>query len=144
MTGLCVFTVWMCLCVAGTNMQDISELLTAATGESFTANDLVKAAEREFALERAFNAREGIRKIDDYPFFLRWLLEHGEPNPIFDYKQLPLNLESYDVVLDEYYRLRGCDLKTGIPTRAKLEELGLEDTAKDLTNRKTSVAAKSK
>lgn len=125
-------------------MQDFSEFLTAATGEPFTADVLVKAAERKFALERAFNAREGIRRIDDYPFFLRWLLEHGEPNPLFNYEQLPLNLETYDAVLDEYYRLRGCDLKTGIPTVAKLDELGLKDVAEDLANRKILGEAKSK
>jgi aldehyde:ferredoxin oxidoreductase len=34
--------------------------------------------------------------------------------------------------LDEYYRARGWDVKTGIPTKAKLHELGLDDVAKDL------------
>jgi aldehyde:ferredoxin oxidoreductase len=37
-----------------------------------------------------------------------------------------------DMMLDEYYKLRGWNLKTGIPTRAKLRELGLEFTIKDL------------
>jgi aldehyde:ferredoxin oxidoreductase len=32
-------------------------------------------------------------------------------------------------LLDEYYALRGWDVQTGIPTRAKLLELGLEDVA---------------
>jgi len=136
MTGICKFATRYCLCVTGINVQDISELLTTATGEKFTAEDVIKAAEREFALERAFNAREGIRRIDDYPFFLRWLVEHGEPNPVFNYEELPVTLENYDLVLDEYYRVQGCDLETGIPTRAKLEQLGLNNVAEDLAKRK--------
>jgi aldehyde:ferredoxin oxidoreductase len=28
-------------------------------------------------------------------------------------------------MLDEYYRARGWDVETGLPTREKLEELGL-------------------
>ena len=40
--------------------------------------------------------------------------------------------EGYDLILDEYYRLRGCDLETGIPTRETLERLDLKDVADDL------------
>ncbi|MBS7648741.1 aldehyde ferredoxin oxidoreductase, partial [Candidatus Bathyarchaeota archaeon] len=35
-------------------------------------------------------------------------------------------------MLDEYYGIRGWDIKTGIPTRKKLEELGLKDVAEEL------------
>jgi aldehyde:ferredoxin oxidoreductase len=35
-------------------------------------------------------------------------------------------------MLDEYYEERGWDIKTGIPTREKLEELDLGDVAEDL------------
>jgi aldehyde:ferredoxin oxidoreductase len=38
-------------------------------------------------------------------------------------------------MLDDYYDERGWDIETGIPTREKLEELGLEDTADDLAER---------
>jgi aldehyde:ferredoxin oxidoreductase len=37
-----------------------------------------------------------------------------------------LDEEKFEKMLDEYYELRGWDVKTGLPTRAKLEELGLE------------------
>jgi aldehyde:ferredoxin oxidoreductase len=36
---------------------------------------------------------------------------------------------------DEYYRLRQWDVATGLQTRAKLEELGLKDVARDLEQR---------
>jgi aldehyde:ferredoxin oxidoreductase len=35
-------------------------------------------------------------------------------------------------MLDNYYELRGWNKKTGLPTREKLIELGLEHAAKDL------------
>ena len=135
MTGLCKQPSRYWMCVAGINMLDLSELLTAATGQDFTTEDLVKAAERRFAMARAYNAREGIRRIDDYPFSFWWQLKYGKPHPLFDPQKLPTDLEGYNVVLDEYYRLRGCDLKTGIPTRATLERLGLKDIADDLARR---------
>ena len=33
---------------------------------------------------------------------------------------------------EEYYQLRGWDKETGVPTKEKLTELGLEDAAADL------------
>ena len=33
---------------------------------------------------------------------------------------------------DEYYEIRGWDKETGIPTREKLVELGLEDVAEEV------------
>ncbi len=133
--GTCKFTGRYGLIVTGTSIPDFSELITAITGEAITAEDLVNTAQREILLERAYNAREGIRRIDDYPFFLWWQLKHGEPNPRYDYEQQPLSMAGYDTVLDEYYRLLGCDLQTGIPTRARLEEMGIRDVADDLEKR---------
>jgi aldehyde:ferredoxin oxidoreductase len=36
------------------------------------------------------------------------------------------------MMLNDYYRFRGWDQKTGFPTRNKLIELGLEDIAAEL------------
>ena len=134
MTGVCKFASRYCFCVEGMNLEDMSQLLTAATGESFTTTDVATAAELKFALERAYNAREGIRRVDDYPFIFGWQLKHGSPHPVLGDQPTRVSLETYDMVLDEYYRLRGCDPKTGIPTRATLERLGVKDVADDLTN----------
>lgn len=136
MTGVCKFVTWYCLSLAGMDMRDFRDVLTATTGVTFTVEDLTAAVDRVFMLERAYNAREGIRRTDDYPFFLRYQLEHGKPHPLFDCEKIPVTLEAYDIVLDEYYRLRGCDLRTGTPTRAKLERAELKDVADDLESRK--------
>jgi aldehyde:ferredoxin oxidoreductase len=37
-----------------------------------------------------------------------------------------LNRENYDRLLNDYYEARGWSADTGVPTPAKLKELGLE------------------
>ena len=54
----------------------------------------------------------------------------------------PIDRKQYAKLLDEYYKLRGCDLDTGIPTEAKLEEMGLGDVAKDMAKREILPKAK--
>lgn len=135
MTGACRFASEQTFNTEGVHLNDFARLMSAATGIDFSPTDLVEATERELLLERAFNAREGIRRIDDYPYPFHYLLKHGKEHPRFDYSTLKFSLEDYDKVLDEYYRLRGCDLKTGIPTQEKLESYGLKDVAEDLAHR---------
>ena len=117
-------------------MEDFAELLSAATGLEFIAEDLEEAAKRISLIKRAFNAREGIRRIDDYPYALRWELEHdGQKHPRYKPEQLKMSMEDWDLMLDEYYKLRGCDLKTGIPKADELKKAGLEYVAEDLRER---------
>jgi len=35
-------------------------------------------------------------------------------------------MKNYDALLDEYYEACGWDIKTGVPTKEKLLELGLD------------------
>jgi aldehyde:ferredoxin oxidoreductase len=37
-----------------------------------------------------------------------------------------------DDLLDQHYEFRGWDKKTGIPTRERLVQIGLEDIARDM------------
>ncbi|MCL7389310.1 MAG: aldehyde ferredoxin oxidoreductase family protein [Thaumarchaeota archaeon] len=104
-----------------------SKMLYAATGiEEFkNIQYLLLVGERIINLERAFNVREGFsRKDDTLPErFLR------EPVPRPPSKGQIFEL---DKLLDDYYTAREWDIKTGIPTRKKLEELGLKDVADEL------------
>lgn len=120
------------LFTCGWDQETFAKFITLATGVNYGVPEVVKAAEREMLIERAFNAREGIRRIDDYPMVYNWQLKHGEPHPLYRGVNFPLTLEEYDQLLDTYYQHRGCDLKTGIPTREKLESLSLKDIADDL------------
>ena len=106
--------------------------LSLATVVNYTGEDVVKAAEKETFIARAFNAGEGIRRIDDYPMVYYWQLKHGETHLLYKGVTFPVTLEEYDEILDAYYEARGCDMETGLPTRAELEELGLKDIADDL------------
>jgi aldehyde:ferredoxin oxidoreductase len=135
MTGLCKFASEFISFTTGYHLDDFAAILSAATGTKFMPDDVLRAAEREMLLERAFNAREGIRRIDDHPIAFYWQLKYNEPHPRYKDTELPITLEMYDKMLDAYYRVRGCDLETGIPTREKLEEVGLEDVADDLARR---------
>lgn len=82
-----------------------ARLLSAATGIDFSGEDVLRAGERIFNLERIFNVREGFTRADDrLSERIRW--------------------EDTDDVLDEYYTLRGWD-NEGVPTEEKRNELGL-------------------
>jgi aldehyde:ferredoxin oxidoreductase len=99
--------------------EDTAELLQAATGWTLTGDDVRKTGERIVNLERMFNAREGIgRKDDTLPWrFLNEPLPEGNPSAGAVVELEPM--------LDEYYRARGWDVVTGLPTEAKLHQLGL-------------------
>ncbi|MFC1965201.1 aldehyde ferredoxin oxidoreductase family protein [Chloroflexota bacterium] len=130
--GCCKFASENTAFTTGWHFPDFANALSLLTGMNFTTEGLLKAAESEMLLERAYNAREGIRRIDDYPMAFYWRLKHNEPHPKYDEAKLPFSLEIFDMALDEYYRLRGCDLETGIPTRERLEQVGLKDMADSL------------
>ncbi len=104
---------------------DYAEALTALTGTSYSAQDLRKIGGRIFALERAFDIREGVTAKDDrLPERLT-----KDPAPAGPCKGHVVEL---DLMLSEYYKLRGWDPKTGWIPRPQLEALGLEDVANQL------------
>ncbi|MDQ7784578.1 MAG: aldehyde ferredoxin oxidoreductase family protein [Desulfomonilaceae bacterium] len=99
-----------------------ASLLSAAVGREVSTADLLKGAERAINMERMVNARFGLdRKDDTLP---RRVLE--EPAPDGRGEGQVVNLE---VALDSYYGTMGWDLVSGLPTQAKLAELGLTWTA---------------
>jgi len=107
---------------------DIAQALKVTCGLPVTEKDLHVIGERIVNLNRAFNIRCGIsRKDDTLP---KRLVK--EPAPIGPAKGHVVEL---DQMLDEYYRCRGWDLKTGKPTYEKLASLGLEDAGKKLLNK---------
>ena len=100
-------------------------MLNAVTGMEYKPDDAFKIGERIVNVERAFNIREGFsRKDDTLPrrFLEEPLLEGPSKGHV-------CNLEP---MLDDYYKVRGWDVKTGLPTRTKLEELGLSKIAGEL------------
>jgi aldehyde:ferredoxin oxidoreductase len=105
-----------------------SALLSACTGYDITPADIMKSGERIFTLLRAYIARIGLsRKHDTWPERF-----YTEPMPEGPGKGAILSREKIELLLDEYYEIRGWDKTTGTPTVEKLYELGLNDVANDL------------
>ena len=108
----------------GLSLDYYPKLLEAITGVRYTWDDLYKAADRVYALIRAYWVRELGEKWGrhmDYPP-KRWFIEGLKSGP---YKGQHLDKEKYDELLSEYYRLRGWD-ERGIPKKETLKELGLD------------------
>ncbi|MFH0942423.1 MAG: aldehyde ferredoxin oxidoreductase family protein [Chloroflexota bacterium] len=102
------------------NLDLYGRLLVAATGiKDFSDPDyLWLVGDRINNLERLFNVREGFgRKDDAMPRRItgQTLPEGPSAGQRFEAEEL----------LDDYYQARGWDLKTGVPTKKKLKELGL-------------------
>ena len=102
----------------------LAKLYNAVTGFDLTEKDVMHIGERVINLGRAFNVREGLtRKDDTLPD--RFLKEKMPDGPA---KGHVVKLQP---MLDEYYSLRGWS-NSGLPTKAKLVELGLEHATAEL------------
>lgn len=117
--GLCIFHTYL---IPGTEIDLYSEIILAATGLKIPFKELMKIGERITNLQRCFNCREGIRRKDDIiPYRLRQIPAFGPYND-----QLDIKIENYDAMLEEYYDARGWNKTNGIPSKEKLNELGIE------------------
>jgi aldehyde:ferredoxin oxidoreductase len=110
--------------VAG-GMEVAAQLLGPATGLTYDVASLLHLAERSSNVERAFNVREGLRRAGDT--LPRRLL--AEPLPEGPSQGHVVDLPA---LLDEFYAACGWDLRSGVPTRERLEALGLPDIADDM------------
>jgi aldehyde:ferredoxin oxidoreductase len=116
------------LALAQTAAQNTAAILNALTGFDVTPEEIQTAGERVNNLAKAFNSLAGLSRVDDT------LPERLMNEPILagasEGQHIPR--EDLDLMLDEYYQARGWDPVTGVPTRAKLEELGMASVANDL------------
>jgi aldehyde:ferredoxin oxidoreductase len=120
---MCAFLLDMA--VPATACQNTAALMEGVTGLVLTPDEVMQVGERVNNLAKAFNVREGFTRADDtLPERLM-----TEPLEAGASKGHMISQEDLDTMLDEYYSLRGWDVKTGIPTRAKLTGLGLEYVA---------------
>jgi len=100
-------------------LAEIIEILNAATGWDWTVQDLEKAGERGFVLERLINVRDGISRKDD--ILPKKMTVPAKTGPREGRAPVP-----HDKALDEYYKLRNWT-NDGIPTKKALKEAGLEE-----------------
>lgn len=100
--------------------SDLVELINAVTGWDYTVDEFMTTGERINTLCRAFNVREGITRKDDRlpPRFMEPLQDGPTEGQV-------ITNEEFESMLNNYYDICGWDIETGIPTKKKLEELGL-------------------
>lgn len=113
-TGVCVLG-WRAM-----GMEEMAKIMIVTTGWSFNAKSLLKAGEGIYNLERVLAVRDGVTRKDDSlpPRVFEETLPTGAA------KGVKFQKRDFELMLDEYYKLRGWDLE-GKPTREKLEELGI-------------------
>lgn len=112
--GMCNFMFFLSL-----NEDHMRTLIETATGIDMGGYEgFMKIGERIFNLERLFNFKAGLTGKDDT--LPKRMLE--EPMPEGPAKGMVVHLNE---MLLEYYKLRGWSSQ-GVPTKKKLEELGLK------------------
>ena len=90
---------------------DFAALLNNLTGENYSAEELLKAGERIFNMERMFNLKAGIKSKDD-----------TLPDIFFDDGDIEKN--EFEKTILDYYHFRGWNVE-GIPEEEKLKELDI-------------------
>lgn len=110
--GLCLFTSF------ALGAPDYADLINNATGFNYSVDEMMKAGERIWNLERIFNQKAGIGSEQDT--LPERLLKNPVPSGPNEGK-----VHQLGKLLPEYYKIRGWDEK-GVPTNEKLEELEIE------------------
>jgi len=116
--GACLFGLHL-----GTKLP-LMKYTNAVTGWNLRPEDYLVIGERIQNLRQAFNGREGLRPAQDFRMNAR---AAGDPPLTYGpLKGVRLDRERLN---GDFCRSMGWDPGTGIPTGAKLRELGLEDVA---------------
>ena len=116
--------------VLGT-VKPLARLYNLVTGFNMPEEELRRAGERIYNLEKAYNVREGWKRSDDYP----------PPRVLTDpirsgvAKGAVVTKEEFDRLFTAYCRERNWNEENGLPTKSKLLELGLADVADDIRAR---------
>ncbi len=121
--GFCRFTPYP----AGISIPTVVGIFRSITGWDITHEEMLTMGDRAWNLARAFNVREGVTRKDDIlPDRL------SEPLPDGAVRGERISKWELENALYLYYELRGWNKETGIPTKGKLGELGLQFVADEL------------
>jgi aldehyde:ferredoxin oxidoreductase len=106
----------------------LRQLVEAALGIDMPIDKWLEVADRIATLERAYNAREGLRREHDT--LPARLLE--EPIRSGPNKGQVVSRKELELMKDDFYQSMGWEIKTGLPSAERLRSLQLEDVAEDL------------
>jgi len=116
---MCTFPGW--------SVREMRELTEAATGWNVGEYELLKVGERAMTLARVFNMREGLTAADDE------LCERSYgPTQGGALAEGGIDRDELRQAMKLYYGMMGWDSETGVPTVAKLHELGVGWAAEHL------------
>jgi aldehyde:ferredoxin oxidoreductase len=100
--------------------SQLTDILNAVTGWDFTVEDFMTTGERINTYCRMFNVREGFSKNQDkLPLRFMEPLIGGPTNRQY------ISANEFESMISDYYEICGWDRETGIPTKRRLDELGL-------------------
>ncbi len=99
----------------------ITEMINASTGWNVDLDQLLKAGERAFQLQRSLSCKLGIAAKDDVlpELAMRPIPEGGTEG----------HVPNMEKMLPEYYAVRDWDGATGRPSKKRLESLGMPEIA---------------
>ncbi len=107
-------------------LKRLVDIVEAVTGWETSVWELMKAGERGINLARCFNMREGLTRKDDIlPDRLFKSLPKGS------LKDFTISRKEFNQALTTYYEMMGWDARTGIPKKAKLQELNIAGVMKE-------------
>ncbi|MDJ0784101.1 MAG: aldehyde ferredoxin oxidoreductase family protein [Desulfosarcinaceae bacterium] len=113
----------------GFEVEHYERLFAVITGNPLSWDDMLAVSEKVWHLTRSISARElqGFGRAWDYPPE-RFM---AEPIPDGPNEGHCISRAEIDILLDEYYDLRGWD-RNGLPTAATLERCGLKAVARTM------------
>lgn len=125
-----------------------SRVLSAITGKDIYPEDLSEIGERIYNLQRAillrqgWGGRQGDRLLDylhqeplQNVFFNPDCLVPGKDGEIVSRQGARIERTDFEKLKSEYYELRGWGVENGLPTEARLKDLGLDDVSAELKAR---------
>jgi aldehyde:ferredoxin oxidoreductase len=115
-----------CLFTTRTTLENLCQVLNAATGWDYTPQEAMRFGRRTACLLRAFNVRSGIGPELEKPSLRYGSTPHDGPAKGQDIMQ------HWESMVASWYERVGYDRKTGNPKPDLLKSLGLEDVAKDI------------
>jgi aldehyde:ferredoxin oxidoreductase len=116
--GICKFAAVPCRYYT---FSQVVALATAATGWEVSLWELMRLGERRIALQKLFNQRAGIGpEADTLPARAFEPIDGGPRAGIC------IDRAEFDRAKVLYYEMRGWDAATGVPSTAKLVELGVD------------------
>ena len=109
------------------DMGQLQEAIQAVIGWEMGIEEILEVGQRRLNLLRSFNAREGIgREADTLPKKVQKALHGGKTDGV------AISAEDIERAKDMYYDMAGWDVYSGIPTKDKLDALGLGWVAEEL------------